>query len=410
VVRPGEITGNGPAMAQAGAQNFNRGHVYDTFPRGGTQFFVNDTGRVGGGDQPAPTPTTEAGKLAADAYRSVLRREPDAGGLDNWTGAAQAQLEAGSSKEQVAGWLDSQFHASDEYQALVATDQAFQNVLGRDVSGGRGYWHEQAVSWQREGVSLPEISSRLESALRGSDEYKLNHLDELVNGIYQELLGRDADPDGLATWTGLASDLKAQGKSVGEIHDAIAGRIRESDEYKSKQGGVTLEQLRAIMPNLPLSKAQQYLPYLNQAMAEAQINTPPRKAAFLAQLAHESVQLQFMEEIASGAEYEGRKDLGNIYPGDGVRYKGRGPIQLTGRYNYRNAGAALGLDLENNPTRAADPDIAFRIAGWYWTTHNLNAKADAGNFDGITLAINGGYNGKASRDAYWAKAKQVLGA
>ncbi|WP_257447924.1 LysM peptidoglycan-binding domain-containing protein [Archangium lipolyticum] len=174
-------------------------------------------------------------------------------------------------------------------------------------------------------------------------------------------------------------------------------------------GGVSVQQLRAIMPNLSEARANELLPHLNSAMAEAGINTPRRQAAFLAQLAHESGQFRYMEEIASGAAYEGRSDLGNTQPGDGVRFKGRGPIQLTGRANYRAAGRALGIDLENNPTRAADPDVGFRTAAWYWNNRNLNSYADAGNFDAITYRVNGGYNGKASRDAYYARALQVLG-
>nr|WP_286202492.1 glycoside hydrolase family 19 protein [Comamonas sp. JC664] len=143
-------------------------------------------------------------------------------------------------------------------------------------------------------------------------------------------------------------------------------------------------------------------------MAEANITTPKRKAAFLAQLAHESGQLRYMEEIASGAAYEGRRDLGNTQPGDGVRYKGRGPIQLTGRANYRAAGRALGIDLEGNPQRAKDPDVAFRIAGWYWSSRNLNTYADAGNFREVTRRINGGYNGLADREMYYRRALNVF--
>jgi predicted chitinase/LysM repeat protein len=172
--------------------------------------------------------------------------------------------------------------------------------------------------------------------------------------------------------------------------------------------GVTVDQLRRVMPNLSQAKAEQYLPYLNQAMAEANITTPQRKAMFLAQLAHESGQLRYMEEIASGAAYEGRRDLGNTQPGDGVRYKGRGPIQLTGRANYRAAGQALGIDLEGNPARAKDPDVAFRIAGWYWSSRNLNSYADQGNFREVTRRINGGYNGMADREAYYRRAQQVF--
>ncbi|MFZ5440028.1 MAG: LysM peptidoglycan-binding domain-containing protein [Myxococcota bacterium] len=175
-------------------------------------------------------------------------------------------------------------------------------------------------------------------------------------------------------------------------------------------GGISAAQLRAIMPNLSAADANRYLPYLNAAMAEGNINTPKRQAAFLAQLAHESGQLRYFEEIASGAAYEGRRDLGNIYPGDGVRFKGRGPIQLTGRSNYAAAGRALGLDLINHPEQAATPEVGFRIAQWFWNSRNLNSYADAGNFDAITYRVNGGYNGKASRDAYYARARQVLGA
>jgi predicted chitinase len=173
-------------------------------------------------------------------------------------------------------------------------------------------------------------------------------------------------------------------------------------------GGVSMAELMRIMPNLSAEKASQYLPHLNAAMAEAGINTKKRQAAFLAQLAHESGQFRYMEEIASGAAYEGRRDLGNTQPGDGRRYKGRGPIQLTGRANYRAAGKALGIDLENNPTRASDPDVAFRIAAWYWSSRNLNQYADAGNFSAITYRINGGYNGAADRNRYYATAMNVL--
>ncbi len=174
------------------------------------------------------------------------------------------------------------------------------------------------------------------------------------------------------------------------------------------KGGVSLAQLRKIMPNLSAAKAEQYLPHLNKAMAEAGINTPKRQAAFIAQLAHESGEFRYMEEIASGAAYEGRKDLGNTQPGDGKRFKGRGPIQLTGRANYAAAGKALGLDLVNNPTQAATPEVGFRTAAWFWNTRNLNSYADAGNFKEVTRRINGGYNGLADREKYYARALDVL--
>jgi predicted chitinase len=173
--------------------------------------------------------------------------------------------------------------------------------------------------------------------------------------------------------------------------------------------GITYEQLHAIMPLLPKDKAVEYLPPLNAAMLEANITTPLRQAAFLAQLAHESVELRAFQEFDSGAAYEGAVRLGNTQPGDGPRFKGRGPIQLTGRSNYRAAGKALGLDLENHPEMAATPTVGFRVAGWFWTTHRLNVPSDAGNFDAVTKGVNGGFTGKASRDAFYLVAKRALG-
>jgi predicted chitinase len=174
-------------------------------------------------------------------------------------------------------------------------------------------------------------------------------------------------------------------------------------------GALTVAQLRKIMPNVSTSKANAYISHLNNAMNWGAINTCKRKTAFLAQLAHESGELRYMEEIASGAAYEGRKDLGNTHKGDGKRYKGRGPIQLTGRANYRAAGKALGYDFEAHPTVVATPKWGFKVAAWFWKTRGLNKYADSKSFDTITRRINGGLNGKADRDSHYRKAKSVLG-
>lgn len=173
---------------------------------------------------------------------------------------------------------------------------------------------------------------------------------------------------------------------------------------------LTLPQLLRVMRRLSTTRAAAMLPHLVAAMQEADISTPARAAAFLAQLAVESGELRWFEEIASGEAYEGRADLGNVHPGDGKRFKGRGPIQLTGRANYRKAGAALGLELEQNPELAARWDVGFRVAGWYWTSHNLNPLADAGLFRSITHLINGGLNHLSEREEYHRRAREVLGA
>jgi putative chitinase len=171
---------------------------------------------------------------------------------------------------------------------------------------------------------------------------------------------------------------------------------------------VTDDELRQIMPNCPASKRADYLPFIQQAMTEFEITSYLRETAFLAQLAHESAELRYMEEIASGAAYEGRKDLGNTQPGDGKRYKGRGPIQLTGRANYTKYGTLLGLDLVNDPTIAATKEVGFRIAGQFWQLNGLNELADQQQFKLITKRINGGYNGLDDRIKYYQRAKQVM--
>ena len=179
---------------------------------------------------------------------------------------------------------------------------------------------------------------------------------------------------------------------------------------------VTDDHVRQIMPHLPQAKRAAFLPFLQQAMAEFEINNPLREAAFLAQIAHESGEFRFMEEIwgPTGAQrrYEppGPKAaaLGNTQPGDGKRYKGRGPIQITGRANYRAFGRKIGIDIERHPEAAAIPSIGLHLALEYWASRNLNELADADDCEGITRRINGGDNGIADRKVRLAKAKELL--
>lgn len=171
---------------------------------------------------------------------------------------------------------------------------------------------------------------------------------------------------------------------------------------------ISLEELKTLMPYAK-SRAALYVDPLNDAMHEFEINTPLREAAFLAQLAHESGEFRYVQEIASGEAYEGRLDLGNTEPGDGVRFKGRGLIQITGRANYRDCGVALGLDLLSEPHLLEQPVAACRSAGWYWDSRGLNDLADKEMFRTITKRINGGYNGYSDRVKYYNRAKSILG-
>jgi putative chitinase len=170
---------------------------------------------------------------------------------------------------------------------------------------------------------------------------------------------------------------------------------------------VTLAQLVAIMP-LAGSRAAAFLAPLNAAMLEFGITTPARQASFLSQVGHESGQLRYVRELASGQVYEGRADLGNTQRGDGVRFRGRGLLQVTGRTNYAACGKALGLDLLAQPDLIEQTVNACRSAGWFWQTRGLNALADAGDQERVTRRINGGVNGLAERLALYQAARKVL--
>ena len=174
---------------------------------------------------------------------------------------------------------------------------------------------------------------------------------------------------------------------------------------------IGVDDLRRIMP-FGAGRIPTYHAALVGAMGEFEINTPARQAAFIAQIAHESGEFRYVRELASGGAYEGRRDLGNIEPGDGVKFKGRGLIQITGRHNYRACSEALFGDpdyLLEDPAILEQPGPACRSAAWFWKSRGLNELADAGDFGRITKLINGGYNGMEDRERYHASALKVLG-
>lgn len=183
--------------------------------------------------------------------------------------------------------------------------------------------------------------------------------------------------------------------------------------------GLSLEQIKFATGASALN-AEKFMPYIIDTCKKFEISTPVRQLCFLAQLGHESMGLFYTEELASGKAYENRKDLGNTQPGDGVRFKGRGLIQITGRANYSVLAKALEIDLINSPgllgaknINSCNPDQlknAALSAGWFWNSKKLNALADninlnapvddknnLQNFKGITKKINGGYNGLDDR-------------
>ena len=186
---------------------------------------------------------------------------------------------------------------------------------------------------------------------------------------------------------------------------------------------ITAAKLKQIMPNSPKNVErnphfsgytfEQILLYILRYAQEFDINTPLRWCHYLAQIAHESAELRYSEEIASGKAYDTGKlaiKLGNTpeADGDGQKYKGRGLIQVTGRANYEAYKQYCGFDVVERPELLAKPVGAIRSSMWFWKTKGLNELADRDEFTAITKRINGGTNGIEDRRKYLARAKKVL--
>ena len=174
-----------------------------------------------------------------------------------------------------------------------------------------------------------------------------------------------------------------------------------------------LTQIQAIFQGGPPERIRLFSPPLIQAMEEFSIETPLQQAHFLSQVAHESGCLRWLEEIwgptPAQLTYEGRRDLGNTQPGDGYRFRGFGPIQITGRANVTQLARAIGEpSLLQDPSQLTQPELGSRSAGWFWMSRNLNPLAERDDLRAITRVINGGLNGLNDRAKYLHRAKQLL--
>ena len=183
----------------------------------------------------------------------------------------------------------------------------------------------------------------------------------------------------------------------------------------------------AICTGATAPQANLFLPDLTAAMEAYGIDTPLRKAAFLAQIGHESGGLRWLHELwgptPAQRRYEGRKDLGNTQTGDGKKYRGHGLIQVTGRFNHARARDRLRErwgddvpDFEVRPDLLAQPQWAAYSAADFWESAGCNKYADASDFDGVSDVINrgrktapvGDANGYPARVALYKKALEVL--
>ena len=179
---------------------------------------------------------------------------------------------------------------------------------------------------------------------------------------------------------------------------------------------------------------------LNETFSRFNITTNNQKAMFIGQCGHECGNFRILEEnlnykaatlmrlwprrfptLEKANEYSGnaKKIANSVYSlrmgnrdetsGDGYRFRGRGCIQLTGHSNYFHAGKALGVDFVMEPDLVATPKFAALTAGWFWSTHNCNAPADALDYTKVTRIINGGTIGLDDRIKHTQQALAVLG-
>ncbi|MCG7607068.1 M15 family metallopeptidase [Mycobacterium sp. CnD-18-1] len=198
------------------------------------------------------------------------------------------------------------------------------------------------------------------------------------------------------------------------VGNFIARKIRADGFSTFRRGNAPSVDAAQILSDamggrLSLDRYRQLLPAVRESLLACDCTNVNRIAMWCAQIGHESAGLYYTEEIASGAAYEGRADLGNTQPGDGVRFKGRSWIQITGRSNYtRLSQWAFNKGLVptrtffvDNPARLSDDQYAGLGAAWYWVVArpDINALSDARDLVTVTRRINGGTNGLADRQS-----------
>jgi len=188
---------------------------------------------------------------------------------------------------------------------------------------------------------------------------------------------------------------------------------------------ITEEQLKQVYKNCKPDKLKLYCEAFNKVFPQFGIDTPVRIAAFLGQVGVESGELKYDKELPSkynkkdpkdaneptGTLYEGKKNLGNVNPGDGPKFIGRGVLQLTGRANYADYSKKLGIDLIANPDLAATPEVSVKIACQYFKDRKLLEFADQGDIQNVTKRVNGTMMlHLKERFAYTQKCMEVYGA
>ncbi|MEM9483012.1 MAG: DUF4231 domain-containing protein [Cyanobacteria bacterium P01_F01_bin.116] len=174
---------------------------------------------------------------------------------------------------------------------------------------------------------------------------------------------------------------------------------------------VTPQQVSQIL-ECPLEDCQVYLPGILNAMRKYDIYDNSVLIGLLATIRIETGGLKPVHEWGGESywrRYEDRADLGNVQPGDGVKYHGRGYIQLTGRANYQTYGQKLGVDLEGNPDLAMDPEISAQVLACYFKERGVATAAQASDWRKVRKLVNGGYHGWDVFSKYVDRAQAQLG-
>ena len=185
---------------------------------------------------------------------------------------------------------------------------------------------------------------------------------------------------------------------------------KKVEEASSKPDAlITKKQLSRIWDVSETTISDRIINDLNACLVRFQINTSVRIRHFISQISHESGGGKWMKELASGDDYEGRKDLGNTQPGDGRKYKGAGFIQLTGRANYASFSKYM-----NDPKVMDGVDyVALNYpatsAGYWWYNNRMNALCDRNPLiEEVTKRVNGGLRGIEDRKVYYSRCLEVI--
>jgi predicted chitinase len=197
-----------------------------------------------------------------------------------------------------------------------------------------------------------------------------------------------------------ANGLPADGVVGPQTRQALAaGAGKPAQPAAPSAGGTGSINAQTIATCLgcPVGAVQTHWPALQQALAECGLSDKASVIAALATIGTEVPAFAPINEYGGDSYftkmYEGRKDLGNVQPGDGARYHGRGFIQLTGRANYRSYGQKLGVPLEAQPDLALDAAVAARVLATYMSDRGLGSLAAKGDWQGVRRGVNGGLNG-----------------